>query len=302
MNRLPDRSITPPMSALRSFEAAARLGSFTLAASDLHVTQGAISRQVRLLEELLGVVLFDRTHQRVVLTEAGEFYFQHVSESLGLLRSATAQTASYSRPKSDLHIGIVPTFGSRWIIPRLSSFMDAHPRIQLRLSAVPAGGKFPLDDFDAALVVGREDWPNTVFHLLETEELIAVAAPGWLRAHRVRSPSDLIGPPLLIHSARANLWTKWFAVNGVDPGALVPSMLRLEQITMIIEAAMAELGAALLPRALIQRELAARELRPIRGASLHVNDGFHLVYAAHKRNDASLVAFRNWLLGLRQSV
>lgn len=293
------RKLLPPMSALRAFEAASRLGSFTLAAQELHVTQGSISRQIKLLEELLDVTLFSRMHQRVALTDAGEFYFQSVSECLNQLISASTQTINFSKPQLELHIGIVPTFGSRWIIPRLANFIALYPRIQLRLSAIAGGAQFSLDDFDAALVVGRQTGSDLICHRLEAEELIAVAAPEWIREQKVRKPADLIGPPLLLHSARTNLWARWFAINGVDSDALSPSMLRLEQVTMIIEAAVAKLGAALLPRALITRELDARELAIIKGSPLHVSDGFHFVYASHKKSYGPLVEFRNWLLGLK---
>jgi LysR family glycine cleavage system transcriptional activator len=292
-----DRHLLPPMGALRAFEAAARLESFTLAASELNVTQGAVSRQIRLLEEMLEIELFERGHQRVTLTEAGRFYAQRVSESLDYLMSATARTLALTQPGSQLHVGIVPTFGSRWIIPRLRTFIDKHPRLQLRLSAIDGDPKFALEAYDAALVVGRGDWPNAIFHRLESEELVAVAAPRWLRAHKVKTPADLIGPPLLIHTARPNLWSRWFALNGVDAGALVSSTLSLEQINMTIDAAVAELGAAILPRALILRELQARDLSVVRGQSLYVNEGFHFVYARHRKSHAPLVAFRDWLLG-----
>lgn len=292
-----DRHLLPPMSALRAFEAAARLESFTLAASELNVTQGAISRQVRLLEDLLNVELFERSHQRVTLTEAGRFYAQRVAESLGSLMSAASRTIAFSEPGAHLHIGIVPTFGSRWIIPRLRSFIDASPRLQIRISAVSGDPKFALEEYDGALTVGRGDWPNAIVHRLESEELVAVAAPRWLRAHKVRKPADLIGPPLLVHAARPGLWSRWFALNGVDAAALVPASLTLEQLNMNIDAAVAELGAALLPRALISRELQAKELALVKGNPLHVNEGFHFLYAAHKKDYAPLVAFRDWLLG-----
>ncbi len=294
---LPDRTLLPPMTALRAFEAAARLGSFTMAADELHVTQGAISRQIKLLEDWLSTPLFDRARQRITLTDAGRFYAQHVAESLGYLMSAAAQTKRHSDPGSHLHIGIVPTFCSRWIIPRLRSFTALYPRLRLRLSAVNGDLKFALDDYDAVLVVGRGAWPNAISHRLEAEELIAVAAPAWIKSHGVRDPSDLIGPPLLVHAARPNLWSRWFALNSVEAAALVPSMLSLDQVTMIIEAAVAELGAALLPRALIAREIESEELAIIKGHALFVSDGFHFVYAPEKKSFAPVIAFRDWILG-----
>ncbi|MCB2052150.1 MAG: LysR family transcriptional regulator, partial [Novosphingobium sp.] len=233
------------MTALKSFEAAARLNSFTLAADELNVTQGAISRQIKLLESILNVTLFDRKNQQVVLTEAGRYYAQHVAESLHYLKSAATQTIAFAQPGHQLHIGIVPAFGSRWIIPRLRGFASEYPQVHLRLSTISGGDlAFALDEFDIALVVGVGDWPKAMVHQLEKEELVAVAAPPWIEKFNIRSPGDLIGPPLLVHTDRPTLWSKWFDINDIDAGALVPAPLALEQIVMIIEAANAQLGAA----------------------------------------------------------
>lgn len=292
-----DRKLLPPMTALRAFEAAARLGSFTLAADELFVTQGAVSRQIRLLEDLLNVRLFERAQQRVKLTAAGEYYAHQIAETLGHLKSAAAQTIAFSKPGSQLHLAIVPTFASRWIIPRLRAFTTLYPRLQLRLSSIQGGAAPDLEAYDAALVVGRANQPNSVWRRLESEDLIAVAAPRWMRRHGVRSAADLIDAPLLRHTGRADLWSRWFALNGIDANALAPATLAFDQVTMIIEAAVAELGAALLPRALIARELERRELAVIKSEPLFVSDGFHLVYAAHKKNYPPLAAFQSWLLG-----
>lgn len=294
------QKLLPPMTALKSFEAAARMNSFTLAADELNVTQGAISRQIKLLEGILNVTLFDRRNQQVILTEAGRYYAQHVADSLDYLKSAATQTIAFAQPGNQLHIGIVPAFGSRWIIPRLKGFAIEYPHVHLRLSTISGGDfEFALDEFDVALVVGVGDWPKAIVHPLAKEELVGVAAPQWIEKFNIRAPSDLIGPPLLVHTDRPTLWSKWFEINDIDAGALVPAPLALEQIVMIIEAANAQLGAALLPRALIGRELESGELQVIEGEPLYVNDGFHVVYASHKKQYAPLVAFRDWLLEAR---
>ncbi len=244
----PDQKLLPPMSALRAFEAAARLGSFTIAADELGVTQGAVSRQIKLLEDLLQVHLFGRSHHRIVLTDAGRYYANHVGAILGRLMAASNQAAAFGISAANLNIGIIPAFGSRWIVPKLPEFLAEHPRIQLRIRAISPD--MPLNDaeLDAALLVGRGPWANTVAHRLASEELIPVATPDWIKRYAVQSPQDLIGPPLLTHSPRPDLWSRWFALNGADSDAAVPAQLMLEQISMIVEAALVELGAALLPR------------------------------------------------------
>lgn len=292
----PDQKLLPPMSALRAFEAAARLGSFTVAADELGVTQGAVSRPIKLLEDLLQAQLFNRSHHRVVLTDAGRYYANHVGAILGRLMAASNQTAAFGISSSKPDIGIIPAFGSRWIVSKLPEFLSEHPRIQLRIKAIVPDMTLNDDELDAALVVGRGVWANTVSHRLASEELILVATPGWVMRYAVGSLHDLIGPPLLTHSARPDLWGRWFALNEIETDAFVPAQLALEQISMIIEAALVELGAALLPRLLISRELERGELVALPGQPLEVSDRFFFVYARHRNSYPPLVEFRDWLL------
>jgi LysR family glycine cleavage system transcriptional activator len=292
----PDRKLLPPMAALRAFEAAARLGSFTVAAEELGVTQGAISRQIRLLEDLLQVTLFDRSHHRVVPTDAGRHYAKHVGAVLGRLMAAGNSTVAFGEPSSKLHLGIIPTLGSRWIVPKLSEFLSDHPGLELQIKAVKPEMTLDEEELDAALIVGRGSWTNTTSHRLASEDLVPVATPQWVHRYQVRSPQDLIGPPLLTHTPRPDLWSRWFAQNGIDAAALVPSKLALEQITMMLEAVLSDLGAALLPRLLIRPELEHGELVVLPGETIQVNEGFYFVYASHRESYPPLAEFRDWLL------
>jgi LysR family transcriptional regulator, glycine cleavage system transcriptional activator len=292
----PDRKLLPPMAALRAFDAAARLGSFTVAAEELGVTQGAISRQIRLLEDLLQVSLFDRSHHRVVPTDAGRHYAKHVSAILSRLMIASNSTVAFGEPSSKLRLGIIPTLGSRWIVPKLSDFLLEHPGLELQIKAVKPEMTLDDEELDAALIVGRGAWINTISHRLASEDLMPVATPRWVHRYEVQSPQDLIGPPLLTHTARPDLWARWFAENGVDATALVPSKLSLEQISMMLEAVLSDLGAALLPRLLIGPELERRELVALPGEALQVNEGFFFVYANHRESHPPLAHFRDWLL------
>lgn len=176
----PDRKLLPPIAALRAFDAAARLGSFTVAAEELGVTQGAVSRQIRLLEDLLQVTLFDRSHHRVVPTDAGRHYAKHVCAILSRLMSASNSTAAFGGSSEKLHVGIIPTMGSRWIVPRLPEFLSKHPNIELQIKAVKPEMTLDEEGLDAALIVGRGMWTNTISHRLASEELIPVATPRWI--------------------------------------------------------------------------------------------------------------------------
>jgi LysR family glycine cleavage system transcriptional activator len=297
----PDRKLLPPIAALRAFDAAARLGSFTIAAEELRVTQGAVSRQIRLLEDLLQVTLFDRSHHRVVPTDAGRHYAKHVCAILSRLMAASNSTVAFSKSSHKLHIGIIPTMGSRWIIPKLPEFLSQHPDIELQIRAVNPEMSLDEEELDAALIVGRGIWKNTISHRLASEDLVPVASPRWLQRFEVKTPQDLIGAPLLTHTPRPDLWPRWFEKNGIDADVLVSSTLALEQITMLLEAALADLGAALLPRLLIRRELERRELITLPGDTFQASEGFFFVYAGHRESYPALAEFRDWLLSVFES-
>jgi LysR family glycine cleavage system transcriptional activator len=157
------------------------------------------------------------------------------------------------------------------------------------------------EDVDAALIVGRGLWPNTISHRLANEDLIPVATPRWVHRYEIQTPQDLIGPPLLSHSSRPDLWPRWFAANGIDADAFVSSKLSMEQITMILEAVLADLGAALLPRLLIRRELDKGEVVALPGEALQATDGFFFVCAKHRETYPPLMHFRDWVLKVFRS-
>jgi LysR family transcriptional regulator, glycine cleavage system transcriptional activator len=288
--------VLPSLTALEYFDAAARHVSFTQAGRELNVTQSAVSRQVKRLEEYIGKPLFHRHKQRLVLTEAGESYAKSVRDLINKAEAATLQVMAYGSGGGTLAVALLPTFGSRWLIPRLGDFTARYPDIQLNIVTQVRPFEFEGSDVDVAIHFGSDIWPGAVCHRLMGETIVPVAAP-WLLAMRsgVSQPEDIGRYTLLQHATRPNAWLEWLnevGVQGVD-GRLGP---RFEQIQMVINAAVAGLGLALLPRFLIREELSSDRLvvaidRPVRS-----EHAYYLVLPEAKADLHSVIAFKDWLL------
>ncbi len=293
------RRLIPSTAALIAFEAAARLGSFTAAAAELHQTQGAVSRQVAQLEAQLGVALFTRRRQRVLLTQAGQYFADQARDVLGRLGHATARTIAFAGAGGTLDLAILPTFGARWLIPRLGDFFARHRDVTINFSTRVHPFDPRTEGIDAAILAAPPVAPGLIGHRFMGERLAAVAAPGLIRAQGVTQPADLARLPLLMQETRPGNWDQWFAARGVVRGADQP-VLVFEQFLLVIRAAVAGLGAALVPSFLVADELAAGELASLPGGELETDGGYHLVYPADREAYGPLVAFREWLLGMAQ--
>jgi len=202
------RRYLPSIPALLAFEAVARLGSATAAAQELSLTQSAISRQLKTLEEQIGAQLMTREGRTLVLTPAGRDYVVHVRDIL--MRLGSASVAAGANPLGGaLNLAILPAFGMHWLAPRLADFAARHPEVTVNLSTRLAPFDFRGDAFDAAIHFGRKDWPGASHMHLMPEKVVAVAAPG-----RVPIPSDpaaLRELPLLHLDTRPRAWARWFA-------------------------------------------------------------------------------------------
>lgn len=289
------RRFLPPLSALMAFEAAARHGSFTAAAHELNVSQAAISRRVQLLEELLSLTLFERIRQRVVLTPAGAAYARELQEALGRIGTATVNTMAARGGNATLNIATLPTFGTRWLIPRLPDFAAKHPQITVNLPTRIENFDFTAEPLDAAISFGDPVWPGAVVDRLIEEELVPVATKKLLGKHRIRKPEDLFKIPLLQQSTRPSAWDDWFAALGIacPPVPLGP---RYGQFAMVVQAAVVGLGAAIVPRFLVERELQEGELIVPFPQTIGSKQAYCLFYPEAKRNDPALRAFRDWLV------
>ena len=289
------RSLLPSLAALQAFEASARHLSFTRAAEELNLSQGAISRQVAALEQSIGVTLFERVRQRIVLTQAGTAYADDVRETLGRLSAATLNAIAFKGTSGSLELAILPTFGTRWLIPRLPDFSQRHPEVTLNFSTRIVPFDFSREPLDAAIHFGDAVWPGAIMHRLMGETIIPVASPALIARLGIVSPEDVLKAPLLRQATRPRAWGEWFAAQGLDPERALngPSF---EQFAMVAQAAVAGLGLAIVPRFLVEDELKSGALTIPIEQPIESKQAYWLVYPEQKKDRPALKAFREWLL------
>ena len=279
MQQTHQRQITPSFAALRAFECAARHGSFTLAAEELHLTQSAVSRQVKDLEGLLGFSLFRRNGRRVLLTDAGAEFASNLAIDLERLKQTVTRAVAAGNTKKTLRIATLATFASRWLIPRLPGFEKLYPDVEISLSARSHAFNFDEERFDLAIHYGLDDWPDTQMTKLCEEELLAVASPAFHEAHDLSDPAQIAHAPLLHQEDHPSYWSDWLLLQGHDaPHA--PRGKIYDQFSMSIAAASAGLGAAVVPRYLIEDELLQGTLVPLPGKPLVTRNAYYLVTPA----------------------
>ena len=287
------RRLLPSTSMLLAFEAASRTGSFTEAAVELSLTQGAISRQVRALEDQLGVELFARVRKSVQLTDAGKHYAEEIEKALQTIRLASLNAMTDQRGGT-LNLAILPTFGTRWLIPRMPAFVEQNPDITINFVTRLSPFDFKKEDLHAAIHYGHTDWPDTESTFLMREETVPVCAPRLLYDLSPDRPEDLRGLPLLHLATRPDAWQEWFGAAGLDEPSRAGMVF--EEISTIAQATVAGLGVSLLPRFLIESELDSGDIAIVLDKPLESTFGYYLVTPADKADYAPVNAFRNWLL------
>ncbi|WP_024301656.1 transcriptional regulator GcvA [Pseudogulbenkiania sp. MAI-1] len=286
----------PSIEALQAFETAARYQSFTRAAEELALTQSAVCKQIAALEEMLGIPLFHRIKRRVSLTEAGQVYAREVRENLDRMERSTLSIMAHQGSGGVIELASVPTFATRWLIPRLPQFYAAHPNITINITTRSDPFIFTDTVFDASIHFGSGVWPGAHADHLFGEEMIPVCSPALLERQPCPRPEDLIRLKLLHLSARHDAWHKWFAAAGAsDLNAMVGP--RYELFSMLVEAARAHMGVALVPRFLVQEEIRSGSLVTPFDIPLQSEMGYFLVYPENKQASTTLQAFVGWLLG-----
>jgi DNA-binding transcriptional LysR family regulator len=279
------------------FEAAARHQSFTRAAQELALTQGAVSRQVAALEELVGVALFRRTQHGMTLTAAGADYARQVGQRLDALERDTLDLQGRGGQGDRLTIASVPTFAVRWLIPRLPALQQLHPQLQVHIESRTRPFLFSETQADAALFAGTPEqlrqWAGTRSVLLLAEEVVPVCKPSLLKGGRPFTPKALAALPLLQQSTRPEAWRQWFDAQGVDAERAMAGP-RYELFSMQAAAAACGLGVALVPTLLVQQELEEGTLAIACDRPLPGQRGYYLVQPAEGERPA-LAAFREWL-------
>lgn len=282
----------PSSQALQALDALARLGSVTTAAQELNLTQSAVSRQLQTLESQLGVELFVRRAKRVALTSAGARYAKEAARALDLLTNAALRLQT-NPEGGTLNLAILPTFGMRWLLPRLPRFGRAHPDVTVNMNTRLAPFDFSTSDMDAALSYGSGDWPGCRSMLLEKEAVLPLAAPELLATTPIETAADLKQFPLLHIQTRPEAWRDWFLAHGVESQGLAGT--RYDQFSTILQAARHGLGVALLPEYLAREEIMEGRLALAFGRPSPSRGSYYLVWPLEKHDSPPLRAFRNWL-------
>ncbi|MBW9114292.1 LysR family transcriptional regulator [Rhizobium cauense] len=290
---LPSRRFLPSTSLLLAFESVSRTGSVTAAARELDLTQSAVSRQIKALEEQLGVELFVRERQTVRLTLAGDAYAREIREALRRISSASLNLRANPHGGT-LNLAILPTFGTRWLAPRLGRFLAANPGVTINLVTRLSPFDFRLDSIDAAIHFGHAHWPGAELTFLMSEKTVPACSPEFRRRHAISAAEDLLEVPLLHLTTRPDAWEQWFAGNGVN-FRTVHGML-FDQFATAAQAAMAGLGVALLPTFLIQDELKRGDLTAAVDREMESTERYYLAYPTERADYAPLEAFRSWIV------
>lgn len=280
----------PPMQALRAFEAAAREKSLTRAASALHVTHGAISHQIKALEDDLGVRLVERAGRGIRLTDEGERFAARVRAAFGELSAGVQELAERANPRR-LRVSVTPSFAARWLLPRIGRFTKAHPDLDLDISANLSVVDLARDDVDFAIRYGMGHWPGVVAEFLSDDCFFPACSPT-IAGGVPKTPADLARYPLL--RADDEYWTPWFRAAGVDL-AEPERGTSFNDSSHLLQAAIEGQGVCLARRTLIGNDLRNKVLLKLFDVEVPAPRGFYLVYLPRMRESQKLARFRDWL-------
>lgn len=299
----------PSLQSLICFESAAKHASYTHASQDLFITQSAVSRQIQQLEEYLGVMLFSRTRHGVDLTEAGKQYAKSIKPFLQGIEKSTSDIMTHKGLGGTLKLGVVPTFATRWLLPKLNKLNAQHPEITVHLETSTKPFLFNENVFDAAIFAGTqqqiEHWPGIQAHYLMDEEVVPVCSPKLIENNFPHaemtddhsfnlSDEELLRLPLLQQTTRPSIWQEWFQAHQIQHPKPFDGQ-RHELFSMLSVAASHGMGMALIPQMLIEAELRKKELVIASNKKLHGSRKYYLV---HSSQDSSpqIQKFVDWVL------
>jgi LysR family glycine cleavage system transcriptional activator len=288
------KRVLPPLNALRAFEAAGRLGSFKEAAAELHVTHGAVSQQVRLLEEWLGASLFERHNRRVVLTPAAKAYLAEIGPLFEHISQATARYGLPEPVSRTLSVNAPATFTLRWLVPRLAKFRVAHPDVDVKVETSNEPVESLPETYEVIIRGGPDTFYGYSMRPFLSEERVPVCSQALLQRLPLRTPDDIRQHTLLYTSSLPRLWPDWLAranIAGLTPAAA----LTFDHFYLTLQAAIDGIGIAMGPTALISDDLAAgRLVAPFAGPRL-ASRSYCTYVPDEKSADELVVLFRSWL-------
>lgn len=291
----------PPLNPLFTFEAAVRHGSLTRAAAELYVTQGAVSRQVKALEDHLGFPLFERQGSALRVTPASQAYAEELARAFEIISDATEKLVAH-RSGTVLTLQAFNTFLARWLVPRLPAFHKAFPHIELRLVVAARPDALSRDTADIAIFHGRGDWPNYHSDLLFHDALTPVCSPRLLRGrHALRTPAELRHHTLLHLKHRATDWKSWLRTAEL-PNLAARQELHFEDLGIVYQCAAEGMGVAMGQLAYLEAELRSGALVAPFPIVLHrPHAGYYLVRQKYAVEPEKVTTFRTWLLDLLES-
>jgi LysR family transcriptional regulator, glycine cleavage system transcriptional activator len=288
------KRVLPPLNALRAFEAAGRLGSFKEAAAELHVTHGAVSQHVRLLEEWLGAPMFERRNRRVLLTPAATAYLEDIGPLFEQLSQATARYGFPGTVSRTLSVNAPATFTLRWLVPRLATFRAAHPDVDVNVETSNESVESVKEKHDVVIRGGPDTFYGYSMRPFLSEERIPVCSPALLQRLALRMPDDLRRHTLLHTSSLPRLWPDWLAKAQI-PALKPAATLTFDHFYLTLQAAIDAIGIAMGPTALVSDDLAAgRLVTPFDGPRLPSRS--YCTYVPEGKSADDLVAlFCSWL-------
>ncbi len=285
----------PPLNAVKAFEAAARHLSFTKAAEELNVTQGAISKQIRILESFLDTPLFERHAGGIALTEAGHQYMPVVAGVFDTLAYATRNLKDQVDASEPLLLNVIPSFASIWLLPRLNSFYERYPTIQVDIVTGDGQMNFANTNADVAIrCLHRDRAPLHAERILE-EHLMVVAAPNLLEEKPIITPADLLQHRLLPHSTRPGQWSRVLESFGVNP-ELGNYGAGWEHFYMTLQAVRAGLGVGLVPDFLAEEAIRCGDLVNVLGVTIKSDYEYYWLCPGYKAGLHKVHVFHRWLL------
>lgn len=285
----------PPLNTLRSFEAAARTGSFVQAAQELAVTSSAVSHQIKGLENYLGVSLFDRVKRHAQLTPSGEKYLTSIKHALREIAEATEQLKS-SVETDTITISMTPHFLTRWMMPRLGKFQDLYPEIELQINASMGLIDFDKSSTDMAIYFGNGNWPDVQVHFLKDIYLVPICSPAIISQRKPLSdPQDIRHHPLIHVSKRLPEWSQWLELAGVKFKERRKG-LQLSNSMLTNAAAAEKLGIALGDPTLLGPEIESGKLIIPFDLPLNIHRSFYLVYQKDRTLSYAMNVFKQWVM------
>lgn len=287
------RALIPDIVNLQAFECAARHENFSRAAEELNLTQGAISRQIADLEQQTGLRLFERVKRRVVLSDAGQKLLPEVRQLLAQSERLMIGALAAGTMSSSLRVATLPTFGAKWLVPKLGRFIADHSDVAISVESRSTPFSFAEENFDLAIHFGQPTWAGATATFLCNETVLPVASPS-LQNHA--ATNDPFCSAQLLHlTTRPKLWSDWSAHHGI-PIRRAYQGLRFDQFSMIISAAITGLGVALLPTYLVEDELTSGTLVPFVPQPMRTENAYYVVRPEQKRTVGLAVQFQEWLL------